>query len=473
VSTVLSRPTAGSARPEEPEAGRPLAVSAALCGAVAAVVGLVLCMSVALTGWFLADAGAHGDTTDALKVGAVAWLVGHGAHLVLAGAPLGVTPLAVTMMLVLVAFRTGRWAARLSGGANRRVTDQAVGAAVAAFTGSYLVLVVGVGVLASRSAAAPGLGRALLGALLVAGLGGGTGLAAGSGLLEQRWGRLPGWASDVAGGALAAVLWLLAAGAALVGLALLLSFNEAATVMSGLHLSVGDALSYTVVMALFAPNAALLGVSYLTGPGFAFGAGTTVSPTAVSLGVVPAFPLLAALPDEGPTPGLLAGALVVPAAAAAIGAATALRRRPPIAHDLAALRGAAAGFVGGVLVTVLVSLAGGPLGTGRMADVGAPTSEVLVFATGLMSLGGLLGALGQNWWRRRRGEEPAEAAGSPAGRPAPQSARRTFDESADGSRPAVAGSQAHPRARSTSSRPDPARSSRDPGSDEPTVEVLR
>ena len=409
MSTVLSRPTAGPARPEGPDAGRPLAVSAALCGALAAVIGLVLCMSVALTGWFLADAGAHGDTTDALKVGAVAWLVGHGAHLVVAGAPLGVTPLAVTMMLVLVAFRTGRWAARLSGGSARQVSDHVVGSAVATFTGSYLVLVVVVGVLASRSAAAPGLGRALLGALLVAGIGGGTGLAAGSGLLRERWARVPRWAADVAGGALAGVLWLLAAGAALVGVALLLSFNEAATVMSGLHLGVGDALSYTVVMALFAPNAALLGVSYLAGPGFAFGTGTTVSPTAVSLGVVPAFPLLAALPDEGPTPGWLAGALVVPALAAALGVGAVLRRRPPIAHDLAALRGAGAGFVAGVLVTVLVSLAGGPLGTGRLAEVGAPTSEVLVFGTGLMSLGGLLGAVGQNWWRRRRGEEPAEA----------------------------------------------------------------
>jgi len=437
MSTVLSRPTAGSARSEEPEAGRPLAVSAALCGALAAVIGLVLCMSVALTGWFLADAGAHGDTTDALKVGAVAWLVGHGAHLVVAGAPLGVTPLAVTMMLVLVAFRTGRWAARLSGGSARHVPDQVVGAAVATFTGSYLVLAVVVGVLASRTSAAPGLGRALLGALVVAGLGGGLGLAAGSGLLEHRWARLPGWASDVATGALAGVLWLLAAGAALVGVALLLSFNEAATVLSGLHLNVGDALSYTVVMALFAPNAALLGVSYLAGPGFAFGAGTTVSPTAVSLGVVPAFPLLAALPDEGPTPGWLAGLLVVPAAAAALGVGAALRRRPPIAHDLAALRGAAAGFVAGVLVTVLVSFAGGPLGTGRLADVGAPASEVLVFATGLMSLGGLLGAVGQNWWRRRRGGEPAEAGDPPAGSPVQQPARRTVDDPADGDEPTV------------------------------------
>ena len=38
-------------------------------------------MAVAVVGWFLADAGAHGQTTDALRVGADAWLVGNGSGL--------------------------------------------------------------------------------------------------------------------------------------------------------------------------------------------------------------------------------------------------------------------------------------------------------------------------------------------------------------------------------------------------------
>ena len=142
--------------------------------------------------------------------------------------------------------------------------------------------------------------------------------------------------------------------------------------MSQLHLGVGEALSYTVVMVLFAPNAALFGVAYLLGPGFAFGVGTTVSPTAVSLGVVPAVPMLAALPADGPTPAWTGALLAVPVLAAGLGAGLAVRRHAPVAHDLAAVRGAAAGVGAGVLVTVLVAVAGGPLGTGRMADVGRP-----------------------------------------------------------------------------------------------------
>jgi len=453
MSSLITRPTPGPTAADAPAPGRPIAFTAALAGLAAPVIGLAVCMSVALTGWFLADAGAHGNTTDALGVGAVAWLVGHGAHVVLSGTPIGMTPLAVTMILVLTAFRAGRWAARssetasseartsgaASGAAPEAGADRVLAGAVASFTGAYVVVAVVVGVLASRSAADPSLGRAVLGALLVAGLSGGSGLAVGSGRLGAWLDRAPAWAGDVLTGALAGLLWLLGAGAVLVAVSLLVSFNEAANVLSGLHLSAGDAVSYLVVMALFAPNAVLLGVSYLAGPGFAFGTGTTVSSTAVSLGVVPAFPLLAALPDDGPTPGWLRLLIAVPALAAAIGVGTVLRGRPPVAHDLAALRGAAAGFLAGVLTTLLVSLAGGPLGDGRMADVGAPVAEVLVFTTGLMSVGGLLGAVLVNAWRRR-GEREWTPESRPESRPEPVGAGEpaaTPPPPADGDEPTV------------------------------------
>lgn len=398
-ATSLESPTAVAPAAGEP-AGRPLVTRAALAGAGAALIGLVLCMSVALTGWFLADAGSHGDTTDALRVGADAWLAGHGSRLVLAGVPLGVTPLAVTLLLVITAFRAGRWASRGS-----RLEEGSLPSAVATFTCAYVVVAVVTCVLASRPGASPVLGRVLLGALVVAALAGACGLAVGAGRLAEAIDRAPAWVADVLAGALAATLWLVAASAVLVGASLLMSFNEAATVLSRLHLDGGEALSYTIVMALFAPNAVLFGTSYLVGPGFAFGTGTTVSPTAVSLGVVPAYPVLAALPGDGPTPGWLVLLLGIPVLAAALGAGAVVTRAGVLPHDLAALRGAAAGFGSGLLVTLLVALAGGPLGTGRMADVGAPVGEILVFATGLMSVGGMLGAVGRNWWCRRRGDE--------------------------------------------------------------------
>ncbi|MGO4255733.1 cell division protein PerM [Marmoricola sp. RAF53] len=400
MTDLIRRPTVSSGRPEEP-AGRPLGVVAAAAGALAAVVSLVLCLALALTAWFLADGGAHGDTTDALRAGAVAWLVGHGSHVTVSGTPVGMVPLGLTVLLVLVAYRSGRAAVRNAAPAT---DDRALGSAVAMLTCGYVVVAVLVGVLASADAGVS-LPRTVLGAAAVAAVGGGLGLASGTGRLETWVARVPEWARQVAVGALAGALALVVSGAVLVAVGLLISFNEAATVFSGLDLNVGDALSLTVATALFAPNAVLLGCAYLLGPGFAFGVGTSVSPTAVSLGVVPAVPVLAALPGDGPTPGWLAVLMVVPAVCAGLG--TALGRRGAVtggespAYDVAALRGAGAGFGAGVLVTLAIALAGGPLGSGRLAEVGAPVAEVLVFATGTMAVGGALAGLIATWADRR------------------------------------------------------------------------
>jgi hypothetical protein len=175
-------------------------------------------------------------------------------------------------------------------------------------------------------------------------------------------------------------------------------------VLSGLHLGVGDALALTLVTALLAPNGVLLATSYLVGPGFAVGSGTVVSPTVVSLGALPAFPLLAAVPAEGDAPGWMVLFLALPAVAGAAGAVLAQRRSAETAYDLASLHGAVAGVGAGVLVAIGVAVAGGPLGTGRMADIGAPFLEVLVIACGGMGAGGMLGGIATCAWQRWRRE---------------------------------------------------------------------
>src|SRR5262249_33217333 len=116
---------------------------------------------------------------------------------------------------------------------------------------------------------------------------------------------------------------------------------------------------------LYAPNAVICGVSYLVGPGFAVGTGTSVSLVGSHLGPVPAFPLLAALPSiTSPAPGrwplvaapLLAGVLAGVIAGRAAGASG---RR-------AAVRLAGwSGLTVGVALAGLAALAGGPLGAGR------------------------------------------------------------------------------------------------------------
>jgi hypothetical protein len=387
MTDLLSRPRTGSDAGEP--SPRPLPVAGAVAGAAAVAVTLVICMAVAVIGWFLADAGAHGDTTGALRIGTDAWLLGHGGHLTVAGTPVGITPLGLTAVLLLGAFRAGRWAAD---GAEPAADDRAVGVATAVCTGVYVVLAVVLAEVAGRSASVS-LPRTVLGAVLVAGCAGGLGLAAGSGRLAAWWDRVPGYLRSIAEGALTGAALAVAAAALVVAVALALSFNDAASVFSSLRLSFGDGLMLVLVSALVAPNAVLLGLAWLAGPGFAVGTGTSVTVGSATLGPVPAFPLLAALPGDGPQPGWTVALLGLPPLAAAIGAGLAQRRYAVTAWDSAALRGFGSGLAAGVACWLLVSTAGGPMGTGRLAEIGASSGEVLVTAVGGMSLGGLLGGL--------------------------------------------------------------------------------
>lgn len=395
MTDLISRATRRTASPER-EPGLSVTLTGALAGLVAAGSTLAVTASLALTGWFLADGGAHGRTTDALRVGAELWLAGHGADIVLAGIPIGMPPLLITLILLNATFRSGRWAAGHLAGAEE-VRQLLI--AGSGFVCAYLLVAVGVGVLVAEPGTSLDLQQVVLGGLLVSVAGGAAGLAVGSGIAAGRWLELPGWVRDVVRAAVAGALGLVVVAGLMVTVALLIGFNEAATVVSELDLGPGDALSYLVVLALFVPNSILFGAAYLLGPGFAFGTGTTVAPTTVSLGVVPAVPLLAALPEPGPQPGWHVLIMAVPALTAAWAAWSLAEPAPAL--DLAALRGAAAGFGAGILLAAAIGLAGGPLGTGRLADVGAPFFQVLVFATGLMTAGGALGAVAHSGWARR------------------------------------------------------------------------
>jgi hypothetical protein len=66
------------------------------------------------------------------------------------------------------------------------------------------------------------------------------------------------------------------------------------------------------------------------------------------------------------------------------------------------VRGLASGVLGGLGVTVLIALAGGSVGPGRMAHVGAGLLDTAVAATVSMGVGGLVAGVAATWWARRR-----------------------------------------------------------------------
>jgi Family of unknown function (DUF6350) len=387
---------------------RPLVLLAGLAGAVAAAGTLTVCLAVGVAGWFLTDAGAHGAPRDGLRTGTLAWLMAHGSGVRVGGVLVTLMPLGLTLVCAWATWRTayrlgdsvsghGPDADRIADGER----DWTVPVAALVFTGGYLAVAVLAHTLASTSATAPDLVRVVLWVILLCGLLGAPAIAAGSGRASV-WGSwLPASLVSTAVACRSVLTtWAWACLAFFVG-ALLLDFDTALNLLSQLGADGPGAGLLVLVSLLLVPNAMVFSGAYLLGPGFTVGVQTIVSPAEVTVGALPVFPMLAALPDSGPTPGWTAWLVAVPPVVAAIGAARAQRRRPTLRYEEGALHGCAGGMLAGAAFGILALIAGGAVGPGRMTDVGPLVGSVLVHTVTAFGIGGLLGGLAITWWQRR------------------------------------------------------------------------
>ena len=394
MATLLDRTrvrTAGSQPGDDP---RPLPATAALAAVWAAGAGLVVCVAIALVGWLV---GSTGTAADAARVGVQAWLLGQGAGLRVGPVTVDAIPLGLTLLSVLLLFRASRWAA-----ARARVEDpRAVASGTAIVAALYATTAMAGALLTSGESAGVSPMRAFVAGLVVAVVSAGPGMLRGSGVSREVWAALPEEARAALHGGAAGAVAAFATGALLVTVALATDFGAAANVAHALGAGVVGGAILVVIGALLLPNAALFGVAYMLGPGFVFGAGTTVAPSGVTLGRVPAFPLLAALPAEGPTPWWTTALLGLPVLAGVLAAVVALRHHPVVGPDRGALRGGLAGLVAGLVTGVSTALAGGSIGPGRMADVGAQVLACTGLAVAAMALGGAVAGLLVGWLRRR------------------------------------------------------------------------
>lgn len=408
-----SRP--GGARHE-----RPLALVASLGGVAAALGPLLVLAAVGVIGWFAADAGAHGTPSAGMRIGAMAWLMGHGSGVVVQGAQVGVLPLGVTAMSAWAVWRIGHRVGDAVSGhgpdADRIADgerDFTVPTAVSLFFVGYAVVAVVVASVAASVDAAPSAARVVWWSLLLTLVVAAPAIAVGSGRAAIWAALAPAVVRDGVGAALSVLGWFLVASALAFVAALLLGVGEAATMMSQLHLSAGDAIVYSLVNLGLAPNAVLFSGSFLLGPGFAVGGATMVSPGLVVLGPLPLLPLLAALPGAGTTAAWVASLVALPPVVAALAVAWWQRRRPTLRWDHGALRGCGGGIVAGIAFAALASVSGGAAGPGRMRFVGPFVPDVLVHAITAFGIGGLVGGLAMTWWQRRHAA--AEAALDSAG----------------------------------------------------------
>lgn len=416
MTSLQSSPARASARDRsdaevsrELSTRRPVVPTAVIGGAIAAGGPLLVALALAVVGWFLTDAGGTGSPSGSLRIGSLFWLSAHGSGVTVEGVRLTAVPLGLTLICAWSIWRLGHRvgesvsghgpdAARIADGER----DWTVPLTIALFTTGYVVLATVVSAVTSTQSTQPATPRVVLWSLVLAAGVGGLAIARGSGRAAV---LLPTVSPALRSGAsltrsILLAWWAVSAVALLV--AFVLDFSTAANIVEQLHADAGDTALIALLTLLVVPNALLFSGAYLLGPGFSVGAGTVVSPAEVVLGPLPMFPLLAALPSAGPTPGWTMALLASPVVLAAVVAAWS-QRSQRLPWDQAAIRGCGGGLAAGLVLGLLTVVAGGAVGPGRLRDVGPEPIDVLLHAVTGFGIGGLLGALAMVGWQRRSG----------------------------------------------------------------------
>lgn len=378
-------------------------------GLLAAVLGLGALAIAVLLLWTTSphpDSGPGG----ALRIAVDLWLLSQGALLertdTLSGlpAPVGITPLMLSVLPGWLLWRAVRVSLR-SGGESRDAVRAALW-----ITAGYLAA----GAAAVLCTAAQGTLRPVpwtaavalpLFALLVT-LAAAARMA-GTPRLPERlaWARHTGPLRAAAAG----VATLCGAGGLLAAGALAVNAGEARAVFLQLAGDWSGRVALLLLVCVLAPNAAVWAAAYGLGAGFAAGEGTLVTPLGAGADpLLPAFPLFAAVPQEGAPESLLA--LLAPLAGVGVTVWFLVRAAVPVRADRATaadwpatLRAALlAALAAGAALALLAALTGGPLGSGRLAAFGPVPWLTGLAAFAWTAVLGAPAALAVRAWRLRR-----------------------------------------------------------------------
>jgi hypothetical protein len=415
-----------------------VALLAALEALIVAAVGLGICL-VPITILWAAQYQLGADFAVVWRSAADVWLVGHGVNLTVAldpqtvaqlGLPAAAAPFQVTIALLGFAALTAGFGVRT--GIRAAETDQRMAGALSALA-AFAVLSTVVVLSAGSAMVQPSIwqGIVLPPFVYALGIAGGFGFAALRGRAGEEavpgprdGGTVAPGPDSAGGGGAPAVLTALrtrtravpddlraaasaalragtAATAVVIGVAALLlallvfgSYGTIIGLYEQLQTGVAGGAALTIGQLAVLPNVVVWVASWLVGPGFAIGTGSSVSPLGTQLGPVPGLPLFGAIPTGDLAFGL--AGLVVPLLAGFLAGAL-LRSR--VEADVTLLDGlrtriltaAGIGVVAGLQLGLLAWWSSGSLGPGRLHDVGPNPWLVGVLAAVEVAVGAAVG----------------------------------------------------------------------------------
>lgn len=397
------------------------AIFASLEAALVAAIGIAIPLAPLTLLWAL-QFGFNADWAGFWRASVDIWLLGHGADLHVELVPeiaasLGVTDeqSGFTLTIAALGFAVLTFALALRAG--RRVAEtkfRSLGEVVAIVT--FFVIALGVTLTADFPYAQPALVQGALLPTVVFAVGVLLGAARTRRAIDDEDGSsIADWVNDwrpetratwvgALKGGTAAVAALLAVASLVFSVLLAINYARIIALYEGLHTQVLGGISLTLAQLAFLPNIVIWSASWLVGPGFAIGSGSTVSPIATQLGPVPAIPVLGALPEGSFTFGFVG--LIVPVLA---GFLVAIAVRPGLAaHPGEQVRarvvvatGIGIGLIGGLIIGLLAWFSAGAAGPGRLVDVGPDPLAVGGWAALEFAIGAIIGLF-------TAGREPAD-----------------------------------------------------------------
>ncbi|HVW81705.1 MAG TPA: DUF6350 family protein [Mycobacteriales bacterium] len=403
LGAVRSQAQTARRRRDQPHAAAvaPLWLRSLLAAAWSTAVGLAVLVVLSLVDW-TADSRTTSSAGAAIRFAVALWLDAQRAPLHVPGGEIAVAPLGLSLLL-------GGLLARFARILLRDAPSQqpgAVAAMVFAVSIPYAGIAAALAVAARTSSIRPSPVTAFVAAGGFAVLATTIGGMRGAGQWAAAWDRLSE-ASQAALRAAASTAALLLAAATLLTIGALLDHHTLiGNSLSGYGNGSGQ-FSMALLSIWLIPNAVLMAAAYLTGTGFVVGSGTSVTLGHAHLGAIPALPILAGLPHGGaPTP-LFAVAVAVVVGAGAIAAWRVHRDADHAMGDQVAAA-LAAGVLTGLGAALLVAVAGGPAGPGRLSVFGASPWKVGLSVALEIGIPAALFVAANSWWDARRSSPETE-----------------------------------------------------------------
>ncbi|MEE2524555.1 DUF6350 family protein [Pseudarthrobacter sp. J75] len=413
----------------------PLWLQGALESAQAAIISAILVAAPIAIVWLT---GGFSQPLDAAaRLAGQAWLLIHAVPMELTATgeaavadgqagTLSLIPLGLTLIPFLLAWRAGRRLARAS------YTDQLWQALLGSWA-VYSAFGAATGFVCRTSDVVINLWFAMLMPLIPFALG----MVVGARREAGSWSRLIGvdavdwiattsqhsrWAgsylASAAKAGFVAVMAALALASALLAVDLFVHWNLIISVYEALDAGAAGGAVLTIAQLGFLPNLAIYALAWVSGSGFALGAGSQLGALETASGPLPSIPVLAALPAGGMDYGFVA--LVVPVLAGVLAGWWFLREGENHFDEWLAIKvharwftasastlilGAIIGVVAGALAAVLAWIAGGSVGIGRLTQIGPDPLWMGIWVASEVGIGVVIGYAAGPWLERRQLQE--------------------------------------------------------------------